>query len=163
MSQAHWVTVPDGVEKTRLLESRIFEGATDPAVRAIAVELVRTTERNAHAERLARLHRFVRDAVDYHRESVETFQRPGLTLETGGDCDDLVALLAAFAWSLRYPWAVEPVGDPMEPDHYTLWLGSPPSNEPHGEAWTVWTAAEPSAAAGFGETAQQAAYRGAML
>lgn len=163
MNQWNWLRVRDGVEKTRLLETRIMEGAVEPLVRSVAVELVRTLPRNDHIGRLERLHRFVRNAVDYHRESVEQFQRPSITLEQGGDCDDLSALLGALAWSLRYPWALEPVGDPMDPEHYSLLLGWPASNEPHGDAGTHWVNTETSLAAMFGESATAAAERGAPL
>lgn len=163
MTHYRFVHVPGGIEKTRLLETRIFEGALEPAVRDIAVRLVAGTNRNDHTERLARLHRFVRDSIDYHREPIELFQSATLTLERGGDCDDLVILLGALAWSLRYPWAVEPVGDPNDPDHYSIALGWPAGNEPRGEPRTHWIQAEASAAAVFGEHPNAAAERGAPL
>jgi hypothetical protein len=158
-----WNWVRDGYEKTELVRARVYEGAIQPAVRDVAVRLVAGTDRNAHHERLARLHRFVRDSIDYHREPVEILQSATLTLERGGDCDDLVILLGALAWSLRYPWIVEPVGDPRDPHHYSLLLGWPPSDSPHGDATTRWVQTEPSVAAAFGETPEAAAERGAML
>ncbi len=163
MREHRLVWVRDGREKTRLLIDRIYEGATDPAVREVAQLLVRGTDRNAHAERLERLHRFVRDSVDYHREPVEMFQRPGITLEHGGDCDDLVILLASLAWALRYPWLVRPVGDERDPEHYSLLLGYPAGDSPHGDAFTTWHHAEPSAAAMFGESSEEAGNRRAVL
>jgi len=163
VSKYHWLSVADGREKTRLLEALVFQGATEPMVREVAQGLIRGTNRNDHWERLARLHRFVRDSVDYHREPVEQFQSPSLTLERGGDCDDLVLLLAALAWSLRYPWRIRAVGNPRDPHHYSLELGWPAADEPHGNERTRWIHAEPSVAATFGESAEQAAQRGAML
>lgn len=158
-----WQWVADGEEKTALLRDRILDGALHPAVREVAVMLVKMCDRNDHHERLARLHRFVRDAVDYHQESVELFQHPAYTLEHGGDCDDLTALLGALAWTLRYPWLVEPYGDPLDPRHYALDLGWPTAELPHGDAHTVWIHTEPSAAAAFGELTEAAASRGAVL
>jgi hypothetical protein len=140
-----------------------LRGSTEPAVRDIAQRLVLGTDRNDHAERIARLHRFVRDAIDYHREPVEMFQSPTLTLERGGDCDDLVLLLGALAWSLRYPWQVEPVGDPRDPHHYSLRLGFPAHDEPWGDAHTSWIQTEASAAARLGESPQAAGARRAPL
>lgn len=124
---------------------------------------MRSTDRNAHAERIARLHRFVRDSIDYHREPIEMFQHARTTLEEGGDCDDLTILLGAMAWSLRYPWAVEPVGDPNDPAHYSLALGWPAADEPHGNARTHWLQTEAAAAALLGEHPYAAAERGAPL
>lgn len=163
MNAHHLAIAANGVEKTRLLETRIFEGALDPAVRGVAVRMMLGVPRGDHVERLSRLHRFVRDAVPYHREPVEMFQRAGITLELGGDCDCLVILLGALAWSLRYPWAVEPVTDPMDPDHYTVSLGYPTSQDPHGDRHTHWIYTEAAAAAAFGESPLAAARRRAPL
>ena len=91
------------------------------------------------------------------------FQTARTTLEHGGDCDDLVILLGALAWALRYPFAVEPVGDPLDPVHYSLALGFPAADEPQGNPNTVWFNTEPAAAAAFGESAQAAANRRAPL
>lgn len=124
MLPAHrWQWVRDGEAKTELLRERIFEGALHPLVRDTAVRLVQMCDRNDHAERVARLHRFARDWVDYHQESVELFQHAAHTLEHGGDCDDLTILLGALAWTLRYPWIVVPHGDPQDPVHYSLFIG----------------------------------------
>jgi len=112
-------------------------------VRDTAVGLIRGTPRDDHWERLSRLHRFVRDAVDYHREPIEMFHSPTVTLLEGGDCDDHVLLLCSLAWSLRYPFDVEPIGGSWEdPAHYTCKLGSPPNDEPYGDAMTRWAAFE---------------------
>lgn len=155
--------VRDGEAKTELLRERVFEGALHPLVRETAVLLVQMVDRNDHAERLARLHRFVRDSVDYHQESVELFQHPAYTIEHGGDCDDLTALLAALGWTLRYPWIVLPHGDPKDPRHYSTWLGWPSADLPEGDDRTTWVHLEPSAAAAFGETSEQAGARRAVL
>lgn len=163
MRQHELVWVRDGRDKTRLLMDRIYEGATDPNVREVAQLLVRGTDRNAHAERLERLHRFVRDSVDYHREPIEMFQRAGLTLEVGGDCDCLVILLGSLVWALRYPWRVRPVGDELDPEHYSLLVGYPAGDSPHGDDFTTWIHAEPSAAAAFGESSEAAGRRRAVL
>ena len=156
-------TVRGGVEKTRLLWTRLLEGSLDPVVRRVAQELVHTANRNDHIERLTRLHRFVRDCVDYHREPIEMFQSARTTLNRGGDCDCLVILLGALAWSLRYPVAPWPYGPSEDPSHYSILLGWPPSDEPTGAADTQWIAAEASCQARFGETADAAGARRALL
>jgi len=158
-----WVWVRDGRSKTELLRERIFEGALDPAVRDTAVRLTQMVDRNHHRERVRRLHAFVRDAVQYHNEPAEMFQSAPWTLEHGGDCDCLTILLGSLAWSLRFPWLEQSHGDPLDPEHYSIWLGFPPSDSPTGDAHTIWTHAEPSAAAAFGETSQEAAHRRAVL
>jgi hypothetical protein len=164
MDPAHrWIEVPDGEAKTAKLHERIFEGAVHPTVRDIAVRLIAGTDRNDHRERIARLHRFVRDVVDYHREPVEMFQHASWTLRWGGDCDCLVILLASLAWSLRYPWIVEVHGGRDDPLHYSLTLGWPPSDSPTGDRETQWVHAEVSAAAVLGERTQDAAARRAPL
>ena len=56
----------------------------------------------------------------------------------GGDCDDKVILLCALAWSLRYPFHVEAIGDPDAPSHYTCAIGAPPCDDPEGDERTVW-------------------------
>lgn len=131
-----------GPEKTEFLRSLVYAGALEPMVRQTAVDLVRTAPRDAHWERLARLHRFVRDAVPYHREPVETFQAATVTLLQGGDCDDHVLLLCSLAWALRYPFDVELLGEPEDPTHYTSRLGQPPDDEPTGSASTRWQSYE---------------------
>ena len=139
MGPAKWTVYSmTGEEKTAFLASLVFAGAVEPNVRRVAVNLMRGVHRDDHAERLARLHRFVRDSVDYHREPVEMFHRPTVTLDEGGDCDDHVILLCSLAWALRYPFHVQPMGDPDAPFHYTCALGSPPNDEPTGDAETVW-------------------------
>jgi len=158
-----WQWVRDGAEKTDLLRQKILEGALHPAVREIAVMLVQMVDRGDHRERVARLHRFVRDAVDYHMESIEIFQHPSYTLQHGGDCDDLTLLLGSLAWSLRYPWDVQPHGDPLDPRHYSIFLGWPPAELPTGDERTTWIHAEASAAAAFGESSHSAAARRAPL
>lgn len=149
---AELVWVRDGIEKTQLAYELVYRSAIDPAVRMVAVALVKTAPRDDHRERLARLHRFVRDSVDYHREAIETFQPPAVTLEEGGDCDDHVILLGALAWSIRYPFILEPVGPLEDPDHYTIRLGYPPSDSPHGDKHTIWLQCETTIDALFGES-----------
>lgn len=149
--EAELVWVRDGLEKTRLLTELCYRGALEPAIRSVAVRLVQGVARDNHIERLARLHRFVRDSVDYHRESIETFQPASFTLQEGGDCDDHVILLCSLAWTLRYPFVPEPIGDPRDPDHYTCRLGYPPSDSPHGDARTIWLQCETTIDALFGE------------
>jgi hypothetical protein len=163
LTRYDFVPVRGGVEKTRLLEQRIILGALEPAVRDVATRLIAGTGRNDHVERIARLHRFVRDSVDYYREPIEMFQSPTLTLERGGDCDDLVILLGSLGWALRYPWAVEPVGDPDNPEHYSLLLGWPASDEPHGDPGTRWIQTEAAVAAALGEHPRRAGERRAPL
>jgi hypothetical protein len=127
-----------GPQKTEYLVSLVYEGALEPLVRRVAVDLCTGLHRDAHLERLERLHRFVRDSVPYHREPVEMFHTATQVLLEGGDCDDKVILLCAMAWSLRYPFHVEPYGDPEAPSHYTCAIGTPPCDEPTGDASTVW-------------------------
>lgn len=132
----YWMTAR---EKTDLAERLVFEGATEPLVRRVAVDLLVGVPRDDHVERLARLHRFVRDAVPYHREPVEMFHLPTQTLLEGGDCDDHAILLCSLAWTLRYPFRIVKTGDPDDPGgHYTCALGRGPSDSPDGDRGTVW-------------------------
>jgi hypothetical protein len=131
-----------GPEKTQFLRSLVYSGALEQLVRQTAVDLVRTAPRDDHWERLARLHRFVRDAVPYHREPVETFQAATVTLEQGGDCDDHALLLCSLAWALRYPFIIDPIGDPEDPVHYTCQIGQPPDDHPTGGLTTRWASYE---------------------
>lgn len=146
----HWLSLT-GPQKTALLNELAAGGATEPLIRQTAVRIVRGLPRDDHRARLERLHRFVRDAVEYHREPVEMFHRPTQTLLEGGDCDDHVALLCALGWSLKYPWLIEPVGSPEGPSHYTCMLGYPPADEPHGDERTIWFPTETTVDAKFGE------------
>lgn len=163
MNHHRLVWVRDGEVKTELLRQRILEGALHPEIGDTAVLLTRSVDRNDHHETIARLHRFVRDSVRYHREPIERLQHAAWTLHHGGDCDCLTILLGSLAWSLRYPWRVEPHGDPKNPEHYSLWLGWPPSERPDGDAHTHWIHAEVSASASLGETSESAAARRAVL
>ena len=153
------VDVGDGISKTRLLREYALRGSLNPMIRDIAVELVRSARRDDHPERLARLHRFVRDSVPYHREPVEMFHHPVVTVQNGGDCDDHASLLCALAWSLRYPWLLEAVGKEDDPDHYTTQLGWPPNDAMSGDAQTRWRSYETTVDALPGEHAQRAARR----
>lgn len=129
-----------GREKTAFLRSLVYAGAIEPLVRDTAVGLMAGVHRDDHWERLVRLHRFVRDAVEYHREPIEMFHTPTETLLRGGDCDDHVLLLCSLAWSLRYPFDVVPYeGTWDEPAHYTCRLGQPPNDSPTGDADTRWS------------------------
>ena len=158
-----WLAIHDGRQKTELVRERILEGALHPNVRDVAVRLTHMVDRNDHRERIARLHRFVRDAVSYQREPVEQLQHAAWTLHWGGDCDCLAILLGALAWSLRYPFFVQDHGDPSDPEHYSVWLGWPAADAPHGDRSTQWIHAEVSAAAALGERTEAAARRRAPL
>jgi len=158
-----WMTVSDGRDKTQQIYQRIFEGSLDPEIRDIAVRLTQMVDRNDHRERIARLHRYVRDSVSFHREPVEQLQAAAWTLHHGGDCDCLTILLGALAWSLRYPYRVVPHGDKRDPEHYSLSIGWPASNDCGGDSHTHWLHAEVSAAALLGETSDAAAQRRAPL
>lgn len=155
------VSVPHGRDKTLLLRWRAIEGALEPMVRQVAAGLVASAPRFDHLERLRRLHRFAQ-SVPYCREPIETFQSPTLTLAQGGDCDCHVILLGALAWALRYPFAVDPIGDPMDPAHYSIWLGSPPAEDPDGGPETAWYQAESTVPAAFGESIESAARLNAL-
>lgn len=147
-----YVEVRDGREKTQLITALAMHGATfEPLIRDTAVALMRGLPRSAHAERVQRLHEFVRDSVGYHREPIEMLHPATYTLLRGADCDDHVILLGALAWALRYPFVIEPIGGELDPSHYTIALGYPPSDFPYGDASTVWQWAETTTPARTGE------------
>ena len=145
-----WFEVQDGQDKTALLRTLVLWGATDDLIRSSAIELIQNTRTDDHLGRLGRLHRFM-SSVLYFREPVEMFQPPSYTIQKGGDCDDHVLTHAALAWSLRYPFAIEPAGDTKGPYHYTLRVGYPPHDEPEGDENTTWIAVETTIPAEFGE------------
>lgn len=158
MPTAHrLVTVPDGVSKTRLLLQTAIQGALDPLVRDVATKLAAST--TSDVERLRRIHRFVRDGVPYFREPIEMFAEPGHTLRHGGDCDDHTSLIGALAWALRYPFAVEDVGDPRDPEHYTARVGYPAHDSPTGDRHTRWIPIETTLPTLFSEHVRDAARR----
>lgn len=148
-----------GRQKTDLLRSLVYSGSVEPMVRQTSVGLVKSVPRDDHWQRLTRLHRFVQASVPYHREPVETFYRPTETLLNGGDCDDHVILLCSLAWSLRYPFIVEPLGDEDSPYHYTCRLGWPPSDSPTGDSSTRWAPFETTIDAVPGEHVNDALRR----
>jgi len=158
MNRQTWLLMT-GPQKTAFLREWAIAHSTDPLVRQTAVLLVNRAGRDDHLERLRRLHAFVRDSVPYHRESVEMFQHPSLTLRQGGDCDDHAALLFALAWSLRYPFHLQAIGHPEGPAHYTGFLGWPPGESPYGDAGTRWLPAETTIDALFGEGLRRAQER----
>lgn len=157
-----WVSVPAS-QKTALVRQRILEGALHPSVRDVAVRLTQMVARNDHHERISRIHRHVRDNLSYHREPVEQFQSADWTLQHGGDCDCLTIAAGALAWSLRYPFVVQPHGDPDDPEHYSIWIGWPAHDDPWGDRRTTWIHCELSAAAATGERSEEAAQRRAPL
>jgi len=140
VSEHRYITLPHDERKTAFLNELAVKHATDMLIREIATELVRGEPRDR--ERLTRLHRFVRDSVAYYREPVEMIQEPATTLEHGGDCDDHALLLCALAWALKYPFYVEPYPNAESPDHYTVQLGYPCSEQPHGDRHTRWNSYE---------------------
>jgi transglutaminase-like putative cysteine protease len=148
-------------QKTAYLENFVFAGALNPLVRNTTIAMLRGVHRDDHVERLARMHRFVRDSVPYHREPVEIFQPAATTLVDGGDCDDKVILLCAMGWSLRYPFQVVKIpDDPNDPGgHYTMRVGYGPSDEPHGERTTKWFWVETTIDALLGEYVADAVVR----
>jgi hypothetical protein len=152
-----WIEVRDGEQKTRVLYQIALAGAFEPLVRDTATALARST--SSDLERLRRIHRFVRDGVAYFREPVEMFATPTHTLRNGGDCDDHVSLVLALCWALRYPIAVEPVGNPLAPSHYTGRAGYPAHDSPAGDARTRWISLETTIPALFGEHVTAAARR----
>ncbi len=155
----NWLTL-SGPQKTALLRSMAERGGEqEPLIRQTAVRLVRGLPRDAHAERIARIHRFVRDNVEYHREPVEMFHYPTHTLLEGGDCDDHVMLVCAMAWSLKYPWRIIPVGNPEGPRHYTCQVGYPQSETPRGDSSTRWVNTETTIDAKTGESVEAAERR----
>lgn len=161
-----YLVVTDGTAKTALMyEAAIHGGTFEPLIRDTAVALMRglPLERGAtpeqHRERVQRLHAFVRDSVPYHGEAVEIIQAATMTLRDGGDCDDHSVLLCALAWALRYPFAIIPTGDPLDPYHYTTALGYPPADTPSGTAETHWLTAETTIPAALGEPLAAAAQR----
>lgn len=151
------VSVPDGRDKSRLLFELAVRDAAHPSVRELATRIAASTPHDV--ERLRRLHRLVQTGVPYYREPLEMFAPAAHTLRFGGDCDDHVRALCALAWSLRYPIAVEPIGNPREPSHYTARLGYPAHDSPHGDARTTWLACETTIPALFGEHVTDAARR----
>lgn len=147
MTELRWVGSSDpddfgGVEKTATIGDYIRAGALEPLVRDTAVRLVQGAGRDDHLARVERLHRFVQRSIDYHREPVEMFHRATVVLTQGGDCDDHVILLGSLAWALKYPFLVEPIGHPKGPGHYTIRVGTPPSEAPSGNASTRWRSYE---------------------
>lgn len=65
----------------------------------------------AHIQDPRKLHRILTDG--YHTEIGEIFQRPRITLESGGDCDD--AAICVIAWCINQrptyvPWMLETCG-----------------------------------------------------
>jgi len=136
-------------------------GAEDePNIRELAVRLARSAPVGDHVARLRLLHAWVRDGVDYHREPVEMLHPASVVAREGGDCDDKVILLGALAWSLKYPFRVVPIGNPLGPRHYSIQLGAPESEQPEGDDRTVWHWAEPSSVlVPFGESPTDAERR----
>jgi hypothetical protein len=151
------VTVPDGLSKTRMLYQLALRGALDPLIRDTATRLASST--SSDLERLRRIHRFVRDGVPYFREPIEMFAPPAFTLRHGGDCDDHTSLIGALAWALRYPFAVEDVGNPRDPEHYTARIGYPAHDSPAGDARTRWIPIETTLPTLFAEHVRDAARR----
>lgn len=160
MDRLVWLTAAG---KTRTMRQYAISGATDPTIRLVSVRLVQSARRGDDVERLRRLHAWVRSAVDYHREPIEMFHPAGHVARYGGDCDDLVILLGALAWSLKYPFRIEPIGNPDGPRHYSIRLGYPESETPDGTADTRWLWAEASVQARFGESPFSAELRRAHL
>lgn len=149
--------VRNGQEKTRLLFKLAVDDALDARVRDAATRIAASTR--SDIERIRRLHRFVRDSVPYFREPIEMFAPAWFTMRHGGDCDDHVRLLLALAWSLRYPIAVEAIGDPAQPAHYTARVGFPAHDSPAGDSHTRWIPCETTIPAMFGEHVSDAVRR----
>lgn len=161
MKDQQTFVLASGQQKTELIRQLAIYGAIhETAIRETAIALVRGLPRSAHFRRIERLHQFVRDSIDYVREPVEMLHPASVTLAEGaGDCDDHVILLGALAWSIKYPFIVEAVGDPGNPYHYTAAIGFPQSEEPTGDASTTWVPTETTARAMTGEHVSDAMRR----
>lgn len=161
MKDQQTYVLPNGEAKTELIRQLAVHGAVhETAIRETAIALVRGLPRSAHFERIERLHQFVRDSIDYVREPVEMLHPATVTLNMGaGDCDDHVILLGALAWSIKYPFIIEPVGDAGNPYHYTAAIGFPQTDEPTGDEATTWVPTETTARAFTGEHVHDAVAR----
>lgn len=104
--------LPGGVRGTRatltVMGRLAHQGATDPALRAAAADIVRARGVSGHdrAGQIAALHEWVRDHITFVGDvaGTETVQAPRVTLRLGiGDCDDLSTLLAALLLSIGIP------------------------------------------------------------
>ena len=161
MKDQQYFVLDSGEQKTELIRQlAIFGAIHETLVRETAIALVRGLPRSAHYARIERLHQFVRDSIDYVREPVEMLHPATVTLAMGaGDCDDHVILLGALAWSIKYPFIVEAIGDQSNPHHYTMAIGYPQTEEPTGDADTTWIATETTARAMTGEHVDDAMRR----
>ena len=77
-----------------------------PAVRELALSLIRDLPPRAFAQEAALLHKYVQRAIRYAKDvrGVETVQTPIQTLRLkAGDCDDMSTLLATLLESIGHP------------------------------------------------------------
>lgn len=97
---------PAGTTETlRLMRELAQQYKSDPAVRGLALELVRPLSPRDWRGELKAVFEYVRDRIRYVHDiaGVETLQTPPATIELeAGDCDDKSTLLAALLASIGH-------------------------------------------------------------
>lgn len=115
--------IPDGPEGVRVTLremskiTQVYKKA--PAIREMALSLVRDLPSKAWSMEVKRLHAFVRDNIRYTRDILgcETLQTPVQTLRVGqGDCDDKSMLLGSLLNAIFHPVRYVAIG--FQPNSY---------------------------------------------
>lgn len=102
-------SLPSGAAGTRttlqLMRNFVHLYKSDPSVRGLALELVRSLPPKDRLNEIRVLFEYVRDNIRYVHDiaGIETLQTPPATIELeAGDCDDKSTLLAALLASIGY-------------------------------------------------------------
>lgn len=111
------LTIPDGRAGVRATLKLMSEIATrykvDPAMRELALTLVRNVPEKDFTAEVEAIHSFVRSHVRYVADvdGVETLQTPDVTLRVEqGDCDDQSILVATLLLASGHPARFKVVG-----------------------------------------------------
>jgi transglutaminase-like putative cysteine protease len=141
---------PDNPATFRFLLELAEIDSADPVARTLGLRFFRAYPRDESARARA-IHQWVKKNIWFVREPKETFQSPTYTVKTGaGDCDDHANLLHAIARSAGLRARIVPLVRPNgDVKHAVTQI----------ELGGVWTFAETTVDAGFGENPQAAVQR----
>jgi len=116
-------TIPNGKAGTaatlQIMSGLVKTYKKAPAVRELALFLVKNLPQKDWRGEVAAIHSFVKEQIRYTKDinGVETLQTPVQTLRLkAGDCDDKTTLVAALLESIGHPTRLKAVG--FSPGHF---------------------------------------------
>lgn len=146
-----WIVPTTNVLDTvELIHNIIEEEKTKPAIRGLALKLIRNLPENNQLAEIRKLFYFVRDNIRFVKdvEGIETLQYPENTIKwKGGDCDCKMILLGSLLASIGHKvrFAIYKINNPHKYDHINIqvylkrkgkWLTLDPTRKSRPLGWS---------------------------